>query len=94
MLSFDQFAVWIVVGLIGGSLAASLITWDREGLGLWRNLGLGLAGALIGGLLVRLLDLFPELDKYSVSLRDIVAAVIGALILLTVLWFWKRPATP
>ena len=49
MPSLAQMIVWIVVGLIGGGLASRLITWDREGFGTFRNLGLGLVGALIGG---------------------------------------------
>jgi uncharacterized membrane protein YeaQ/YmgE (transglycosylase-associated protein family) len=90
MPSFAQVIVWIVVGLVGGALASRLVTWDHEGFGRWRNLGLGLAGALVGGFLFRLLGLFPELDKYSVSLRDVVAAVIGSLIVLAGLWFWGQ----
>ena len=49
MPSFDQVIVWMVVGLIGGSLAGLLVTWEKQGLGWSRNLGLGLAGALVGG---------------------------------------------
>ena len=45
MPSLDQLIVWIVVGLLGGSLAGLLITRDREGFGLLRNLGVGLAVA-------------------------------------------------
>lgn len=89
MPSIDQLIVWIVVGLIGGSLASRLITWDNTGFGRLRNLGLGLIGALIGGLLFRLLGLWPGLDRISISLRDIVAAVIGSLILLAALWLWR-----
>src|SRR5262249_4819179 len=48
MPSVDQLIIWIVVGLIGGGLAGSLITWERKGFGLFRNLGLGLAGAVVG----------------------------------------------
>ena len=90
MPSFGQFVVWCVVGLVGGSLAGSLITWDKEGLGRWRNLALGLAGALVGGLMFRLFRIFPELDKYAVSLRDIVAAVAGALIVMCGLWVYQN----
>jgi uncharacterized membrane protein YeaQ/YmgE (transglycosylase-associated protein family) len=85
-----QLIVWIVVGLIGGGLASRLITWDREGFGTFRNLGLGLAGAVIGGWLFRLFNLLPGLDKVSVSLRDVVAAVAGSLIILAAIWSVRR----
>src|SRR4029453_9243276 len=92
MPSVAQMIVWIVVGLIGGGLASRLITWDREGFGTFRNLGLGLVGALIGGLLFRWLDLLPALDKVSVSLRDVVAAVAGSLLVLAAIWLFRRYA--
>ena len=94
MPSIDQLAVWIVVGLIGGGLAGRMITWERGGFGLFRNLVLGLAGAVIGGLLFRLFDIVPALDKVAVSLRDIVAAVVGSLIVLTILWLMRRARSP
>jgi uncharacterized membrane protein YeaQ/YmgE (transglycosylase-associated protein family) len=92
MPTVAQMIVWIVVGLIGGGLASRLITWDREGFGSFRNLGLGLVGALIGGLLFRWLNLLPNLDKVSVSLRDIVAAVAGSLLILAAIWLYRRYA--
>jgi uncharacterized membrane protein YeaQ/YmgE (transglycosylase-associated protein family) len=92
MPTVAQMIVWIVVGLIGGGLASRLITWDREGFGSFRNLGLGLVGALIGGLLFRWLNLLPSLDKISVSLRDIVAAVVGSLLVLAAIWLYRRYA--
>jgi uncharacterized membrane protein YeaQ/YmgE (transglycosylase-associated protein family) len=94
MPTLDQFIVWIVVGLIGGSLAGLLITWDRKGFGLVRNLGVGLAGALIGGLLFRMLGLFPNLDRMAISLRDVVAALVGSLLVLVALWLWQRSRSP
>jgi uncharacterized membrane protein YeaQ/YmgE (transglycosylase-associated protein family) len=93
MPSLDQVIVWIAVGLIGGSLAGLVVKWDREGFGFIRNLGLGLAGALVGGLLFRLLRLFPGLDRVSISLRDVVAAFVGSLIVLVGLWLWQRSKT-
>jgi uncharacterized membrane protein YeaQ/YmgE (transglycosylase-associated protein family) len=90
MPSIDQFIVWIIVGLLGGSLAGLLSTWERRGFGLYRNVAVGLAGALIGGLLFRMLGLFPGLDKISISLRDVVAAFVGSLIVLIALWLWQQ----
>jgi uncharacterized membrane protein YeaQ/YmgE (transglycosylase-associated protein family) len=90
MPSLDQVIVWIIVGLLGGSLAGLMITWDRKGFGILRNLGVGLVGALVGGLLFRMLGLFPGLDRISISLRDVVAAVVGSLLVLTAFWLWQR----
>ncbi|GGC79565.1 GlsB/YeaQ/YmgE family stress response membrane protein [Chelatococcus reniformis] len=90
MPAFSQIIVWIIVGLIGGSLAGLVTTRERRGFGMLRNLGLGLVGAFIGGLLFRLLGLFQGLDRVSISLRDVVAALIGSLIVLAALWFWRR----
>jgi uncharacterized membrane protein YeaQ/YmgE (transglycosylase-associated protein family) len=90
MPSLSQFIVWIVVGLLGGSLAGVVVTRERRGLGLMRNVAVGLIGALVGGLLFRVLGLFPTLDQVRISLRDVVAAFIGSLIVLAAFWFWKR----
>ena len=90
MFSVDQVIVWIVAGLIGGALAGALMTWERGGYGLWRNLALGLAGAVIGGLLFRAFGVWPGLDKIAISLRDIVSAVVGSLLVLAALWAWRK----
>jgi uncharacterized membrane protein YeaQ/YmgE (transglycosylase-associated protein family) len=94
MPTMDQLIVWIIVGLVGGGLAGRLATWDSAGLGIARNLGLGLAGALVGGALFWLFGLFPALDRVVVSLRDVVSALVGSLIVLAGLWLWNyfRPA--
>jgi uncharacterized membrane protein YeaQ/YmgE (transglycosylase-associated protein family) len=92
-ISLGQIVVWIAIGLIGGSLVGLLIKQDRRGFGMLSNLGLGLAGAFVGGFLFRLLGLFPNLDNYSVSIRDVVSAVIGSLIVLLGVWAWKKQTT-
>jgi uncharacterized membrane protein YeaQ/YmgE (transglycosylase-associated protein family) len=82
--------VWIIVGLLGGSLAGRLVTWKRGGFGYLTNLALGLCGALIGGIFFRVLGLWPGLDRIVISLRDVVAAVAGSLLLLLAWWLWQR----
>ena len=61
MPTLTQVVVWVIVGLIGGSLAGLLVTWQRKGFGILRNLGMGLIGAFVGGLLFRLFGLFQGL---------------------------------
>lgn len=90
MPSLDQLIVWIIIGLLGGTLAALATTWSRKGYGIFRNLAVGLVGAVIGGLLFRLLGLWPGLDQISISLRDVVSAFLGSLIVLAALWAWQR----
>jgi uncharacterized membrane protein YeaQ/YmgE (transglycosylase-associated protein family) len=90
MLSLDRILVWVIVGLIGGSLAGLIVRRERKGFGILRNFALGLAGALVGGFLFRLFRLLPALDAVMISLRDVVAAVVGSLIVLAALWVWHR----
>lgn len=90
MLTFDHLIVWIVVGLLGGALAGALTTWERGGFGLFRNLALGLAGALVGGAFFRVFGIWPGLDKIAISLRDVIAAFAGSLVVLAALWIWRK----
>ena len=90
MPSLAQVIVWIIVGLLGGSLAGLMITRERKGFGILRNLGIGLVGALVGGQLFPMLGLFPDLDRVAISLRDVVAALIGSLLVLAVIGLWQR----
>lgn len=92
LVTLDQIVVWIIVGLLGGSLAGLLAKREKRGFGVWRNLGLGLAGALVGGLLFRLLGVLPNLDSVTISLRDVVASFVGSLLVLLVLW-WRGRVT-
>src|SRR5690349_17674696 len=81
---------WILVGLVAGVLAGRIVTWEKRGFGLIRNLGLGMAGAVVGGLLFRWLEILPTLATIGFTLRDVLAAVVGALIVLVALWIWRQ----
>jgi uncharacterized membrane protein YeaQ/YmgE (transglycosylase-associated protein family) len=87
-LSWEQIVVWILIGLIAGSVVGLVVKGDRKGFGLLSNLIIGLAGAFVGGLLFRLFGLLPSLDQIAISLRDIVSAIVGALIVLAARWYW------
>lgn len=83
--SIPQIISWIIVGLIAGSLAGSVLRRSRHGYGRWANWGIGLVGAIIGGLLFSLLRIDFGLGQIAVSLADIVQAFIGALIFVGIL---------
>jgi uncharacterized membrane protein YeaQ/YmgE (transglycosylase-associated protein family) len=79
-----QVLVWMVIGGLVGSLVGTLVKRDRKGFGRRGNLIIGLFGALIGGALFELLGIDLGLGDVSVSLEDLVAAFVGALIFLVV----------
>ena len=74
-----SFIPWLIVGLIVGAIA-SAITSSRHGL--FGDLLIGLAGSVIGGVLFAIL--FHYRPGGLLSLRGIVAATVGAILLLLV----------
>ena len=90
IVSLSQIVVWLIVGALGGTLAGALVRWQREGFGWWTNLGIGLVGAVVGGLLFRLFGILPSLESISISLRDVVSAFTGSILFLIGLWLWQR----
>ncbi len=67
MFTLANLVTWVAVGLIGGTLAGRVVTWQKAGFGLFSNLVLGCAGAIVGGALFEMLNLLPSLDKVSIS---------------------------
>lgn len=71
---------WIVVGLVAGGLARWIVKDSRTGC--IYTMIIGVLGALIGGFLMSLVD-EEGIDDFS--LRTIVVAAIGSVLLLLVL---------
>ncbi|MBN1679514.1 MAG: GlsB/YeaQ/YmgE family stress response membrane protein [Anaerolineae bacterium] len=86
-MSTDQIIIWLIVGALAGSLVGMLITRDRKGFGLVRNLIVGLLGALIGGVIFDILDVDLGLGDLAITAEDLVAAFVGSLLLLVVVSF-------
>jgi uncharacterized membrane protein YeaQ/YmgE (transglycosylase-associated protein family) len=94
-VTIEELVVWLVIGMLAGTLAGLITTRKKAGYGHLANFGLGLVGALIGGFLFDLFGIAPGLDNISISLRDIIAALAGALLFLVLLhyariWYRKR----
>ena len=96
-LSLGQFIVWLIVGSLAGTLTGRLVTFKKEGLGRWTNLGVGMVGALIGGLFVRVFHIDFGLGDLKVTFEDLIAAFVGSLLFVVVWWLvaivrrWKKP---
>lgn len=71
---------WVVIGLVAGALAGRVV--EGSGFGCLGNLVVGVAGAVIGGLVLHALA--PDTTGYG-FLGSIVVAFIGAVLLLSVL---------
>ncbi|MEN8199753.1 MAG: GlsB/YeaQ/YmgE family stress response membrane protein [Thermodesulfobacteriota bacterium] len=92
-VSVVDIVVWVIVGLLAGSLTGIVIKRRKRGFGPYVNLGIGLVGALIGGFLFDLLNIDLGLAKIAISLQDIVAAFTGSLLFLAILFLvrgWYR----
>lgn len=88
-MTISQILAWLIAGALVGSFTGLVIKRSKKGFGWLTNLGIGLAGALIGGALFRLFGIDLGLSGISISLEDLVAAFVGALLLLIGLWIYR-----
>ena len=84
-ITIEEFIVWLLVGAFVGSVIGVLVKRKKEGFGRIMNLMVGLIGALIGGLLFKLLKIDLKLgEDFTIKKQDLLAAVVGSIILLLV----------
>jgi uncharacterized membrane protein YeaQ/YmgE (transglycosylase-associated protein family) len=87
--TFAEVVTWLIVGLLAGTLAGMVVKRRRKGFGLTVNLALGSLGALIGGAIFHIFEMLPQLEAISVSLRDVLSAFLGSLLLLALVRMWQ-----
>ena len=68
---------WVVLGLISGFVAAKIV--DKRGEGVLIDIGLGVAGSLVGGWLFHV---FGHAGITGFNLYSIVVSTIGAVLIL------------
>lgn len=79
---------WIVLGAIAGYIAGFLVKGD-ESLGVIGHIVLGIIGAFVGGFLFRALGIGnPTAGGDQINIMSIIAAVIGAIIVVLVVGFF------
>ena len=84
-ITIDEVIVWLIVGALAGWLAGAIVKRRKAGFGRFGNLGVGLIGALIGGLLFNLFGIDLGLGKIAITFEDLLSALIGSLIFLALL---------
>jgi len=89
-ISSSEIIVWLVVGALTGPVVGMLAKRSREGYGRWRNLGIGLVGALLGGGLFKLFHIDLGLGSLAISLQDLIAAFLGAMLFLLAVFAIRR----
>lgn len=86
--------VLLIVGALAGTAVGRIAKGSKTGFGIWKNLGIGIVGALIGMLLFKLFGI-TWLADISVSANQVLAALVGALLFLGILAIIrKKNATP
>ena len=73
---------WIVLGLIAGFIGSKIV--NRSGQGLLRDIALGIAGAIVGGVIFSAAGLG---GVTGFNLWSMIVAVVGAVI---VLWVYHQ----
>ncbi len=92
-VSVAEIVNWIIVGIIAGGLVGMLLTGKREGYGWFKNLGMGLVGGLVGGFLfIKLIKLDYGMSDIQISLQDLVAAILGTLLVWLAIKLFKKKA--
>ncbi len=88
-IDIGQLIVWLITGALAGYLAGLLVR--RRSFGTFGNIIIGLVGALVGGLLFRVLNIrITGLPTFTFSLTDLLVAIVGAIVLVWVLQLAAR----
>ena len=93
-ITLGQIIVWLIIGGFSGALVGLTFRRKKNIVGRAVNFGIGLVGALLGGLLFRLLNIDFGLGSLTISFEDLIAGFSGSLLFLAIVtvWQWRRKA--
>jgi uncharacterized membrane protein YeaQ/YmgE (transglycosylase-associated protein family) len=89
-MTIGKIIVWLIVGAFAGTLAGRLVTFSKQGLGRWTNIGIGMLGAIVGGFLFSLFGIDLGLGELKVSFEDLISAFFGSLLCIAAWWLIRR----
>jgi uncharacterized membrane protein YeaQ/YmgE (transglycosylase-associated protein family) len=83
-MTLSKIIVWLIIGALAGTLAGRLMTFSKRGLGMWTNIGVGMIGAVVGGVLFWLFHINLGLGEIKITGEDLVSAFVGSLLCILV----------
>jgi uncharacterized membrane protein YeaQ/YmgE (transglycosylase-associated protein family) len=78
----DEIVAWVIMGVLAGALAGMLTSLKPTGAGKLGRLLLGLAGAFLGGILVRMTNLNFGWGPVLIRYEELFASLLGAILLI------------
>ena len=88
---FVNFLVWIIVGGIIGWVASKLMGTDKQQ-GILLNVVVGIVGAFLAALLISPLVGTSTINQSNFSIGAMLVSLVGAIILLGAVNFFRRGA--
>ena len=80
----DEIVAWVIMGVLVGAVAGMFTSLKSTGAGKVGRLFLGLAGAFIGGLVVKLAQINFGWGPVLIRYEELLFSLIGAIVLLVV----------
>ena len=93
-IPLGKIIVWLIIGALAGTLAGRLMTFTKRGFGLWANVGIGMVGAVVGGLIFRLLHIDLGLGEIKITFEDLISAFVGSLLCIIAWRLIRKDAGP
>jgi len=84
-----NFILWLIIGGILGWIASLIMYTDAEQ-GLFRNLVVGIIGAMVAGFLLTPLLGIGTINQNNLSLPGLFVSLLGSIILLAIVNFFRR----
>ncbi|MGD1915881.1 MAG: GlsB/YeaQ/YmgE family stress response membrane protein [Phycisphaerales bacterium] len=81
-LTVGDVLAFVVVGALAGAIVGRIFSGKMKGYGAGLNMLIGLIGAAIGGVLFAQLGLDFDLGSFDVTYSSLLAALVGAVLLL------------
>lgn len=87
-----NFIIWLIVGGLIGWLASIVMKTNGQQ-GMFLNVVVGIVGAMLGGWIISPLVGVGTINQDNFSIPALLVSFVGAVILLAIVNFIRRPST-